>query len=121
MRTIALASALLLVGLPGAACFSDRSPVMPPSETDLCAEAQPGVVRIRDFAFQPSQIRVSRGTRVTWVNCDTDAHTSTADAGAWSSPLLARQASFSETFDAPGQFSYHCQPHPFMTATVIVE
>jgi plastocyanin len=26
-----------------------------------------------------------------------------------------------QRFDTPGVYSYHCAPHPFMTATVIVQ
>jgi plastocyanin len=64
---------------------------------------------------------VRAGTRVTWVNCDPDSHTSTADGAQWSSPLLATGDAFTHTFDAAGDFPYHCEPHPFMTARVIVE
>ena len=82
------------------------------------------VVIIRDFAFDPAQVRVRPGTKVTWVNCDAagqPSHTSSADAGAWRSPLLAPGASYTHTFDAAGDFPYHCEPHPFMTAKVTVE
>lgn len=64
------------------------------------------------------------GGTVTWVNCDDPgqpAHTSTADQGAWSSPSLNPGDVFSRAFAQAGTFAYHCEPHPFMTATVIVE
>ncbi len=28
---------------------------------------------------------------------------------------------FTQTFETPGEFAYHCEPHPFMTGRVIVE
>jgi len=85
-----------------------------------------GVVVIRDFAFHPAELRVPAGTRVTWVNCEREsngraAHTSTADAGRWSSPLLAFQARYTTTLTEPGTFAYHCEPHPSMRGTVVVE
>ena len=82
------------------------------------------VVAIRDFAFRPADVRIRTGTTVTWVNCEpqnVESHTTTADGGAWSSPLLAPGATFSHTFDQVGTFAYHCEPHPFMRATIIVE
>jgi plastocyanin len=79
---------------------------------------------MRNFTFQPGELRVRRGTVATWVNCeraDLDPHTTTSDDGAWSSEFLQPGASFSRRFDEPGRFEYHCIPHPFMRGTVVVE
>jgi plastocyanin len=86
-------------------------------------EGVPGstIVVIHDFAFEPADLRVRAGDRVTWINCDQDQHTSTADAGQWTSPLLAPGDGFTQTFSTTGEFSYHCEPHPFMAGRVIVE
>ena len=35
--------------------------------------------------------------------------------------MLAQGDSWSYTFDEAGEFDYYCLPHPFMTATVVVE
>lgn len=123
IRSRARLASLLAVALGAglASCFSERSTVTPPEE-DLCdGSVRANVVVIRNFSFQPAQLRVSPGTRVTWVNCDADPHTSTADNGAWDSQLLTTGALFARTFDRAGSFAYHCDPHPFMTATVVVE
>lgn len=83
------------------------------------------IVVIRDFTFIPAQVHVRPGTKVTWVNCGTagsESHTSTADAGTWSSPLIATGATYTRTFAAtPGSFPYHCEVHPGMRGTVTVE
>jgi plastocyanin len=79
------------------------------------------VVVIQSFVFGPSEVRVRAGERVTWLNCDTEPHTSTANNGEWASPLLGPGQGFTQTFPTPGQFDYHCEPHPFMTGRVIVE
>jgi plastocyanin len=82
------------------------------------------VVAIRNFEFEPAEVRIPRGTRVTWVNCEepnVDAHTSTSDDGEWSSPLLSQGESYSQVFDDVGTFDYHCVPHPSMVGVVIVE
>lgn len=115
-RLCALAAGVLL-----AACFSERTGVTETPGQDLCASPTASTVQIRNFAFGSGEIRVSRGTKVTWVNCDSEAHTSTADAGGWDSGLLSPKSSYSRTFDQPGRYTYHCAPHPFMTGVVVVE
>lgn len=118
IRTIVVAAALV-----GVACFSERSAA--PSEPigDVCdaAEPPPGVVLARDFGFQPSQIRVREGGSVRWVNCDPEAHTSTADARGWDSGSVPPGAAYTRVFERAGSFDYHCEPHPFMKGRVIVE
>lgn len=114
-----------------AACFSERSaPTAPPGGSGPCdvpidpSTSGSTLVPIRDFAFQASAVRIRAGERVTWVNCEpagSEAHTSTSDGPEWDSGTLAPGASFTRTFPTPGEFPYHCEPHPFMTARVIVE
>jgi len=106
-------------------CFSERT-TAPLAEGECSfpvGEGIPGstIVVIRDFTFEPAEVRVRAGERVTWINCDEDSHTSTADAGAWNSPLMAPGDAFTQGFDTPGELSYHCEPHPFMQGRVVVE
>jgi plastocyanin len=124
----ALAVLGVIVGLTTAglgACFSGREATAPVE--GVCSlplgEGVPGstLVVIRGFAFGPLDVRVRAGERVTWVNCDTDIHTSTADAGQWASQVLAPGDAFTQAFPTIGDFPYHCEPHPFMTGRVIVE
>jgi plastocyanin len=128
----ALAAAALAAGA-AAACFSER----PDGTTGVAGDAEcripvgsdvvgstQAIVAIRDFAFVPAEIRVRPGTKVTWVNCEREAidpHSATSDGGLWDSGLLDPGGTYSRTFDEAGQFPYHCIPHPFMQATVIVE
>jgi plastocyanin len=108
-----------------AGCFSDRDATTPIE--GVCNfpvdENIPGstIVIINRFTFGPNEVRVRAGDRITWINCDVDVHTSTADAGQWTSPLLAPGDAFTQTFASAGDFAYHCEPHPFMTGRVIVE
>jgi plastocyanin len=124
----ALAALGVTVGLIAgvlAGCFSTREPTAP--SEGLCSfplgEGVPGstIVVIRDFTFEPADVRVRAGDRITWINCDPDQHTSTADGGQWTSPLLSPGDGFTQALPTAGEFSYHCEPHPFMTARVIVE
>ena len=77
-------------------------------------------VSIQDFFFEPDQLTVAPGTTVTWVNDGAEPHTSTADDGTWDSGTLQPGESFSFTFDDPGDYSYLCEIHPDMTATITV-
>ena len=119
--------AVAVAGLVG--CLSERVSEPGASLEGCTTELPPEafgstIVIIRDFAFSPAQVRVRPGTRVTWVNCGavgSEAHTSTADANSWNSPLLAAGATYTREFAAAGAFAYHCQPHPGMKGTVTVE
>src|SRR3954471_2307137 len=83
--------------------------------------AQDGAaVTIVDFAFQPASLEVPAGTTVTWTNSGAATHTVTADNGAFDSGRLASGATFSQTFDTAGTFTYHCEIHPQMTGTIVV-
>jgi plastocyanin len=77
-------------------------------------------VSIQDFSFDPDQITVAPGTKVTWVNEGQAPHTSTADDGSWDSGTLKPGDDFSFSFDQPGTYTYHCSIHPQMTASVKV-
>lgn len=112
-------------------CFSESgSQIVDPGSGELCdvpvsaiAGSKKAVIPIFGYAFYPDTLRISAGTEVTWVNCDSragiDAHTSTSDT--WSSPLFANGQTYSRTFGTTGSFAYHCSPHPAMRGVVIVQ
>lgn len=79
-------------------------------------------VNIDDFAFVPTTLTVTAGSRVTWTNLNEEPHTAAANNGSFHSPGMGSQAIYSHTFPAPGGFGfdYFCLIHPFMYATVVV-
>jgi plastocyanin len=77
-------------------------------------------VRIDNYAFVPPTLTVKVGTRVTWTNRDSTAHTATADGGSFDTGTLGKGRSMTIQFNKPGTFSYHCAFHAFMTATIKV-
>lgn len=79
------------------------------------------VISIRDFAFGPAEIRIKAGETVRWINEDIVPHTVTSDDGLFDSGFFASGEGYSRRFDEPGEYPYHCTPHPFMVAKVIVE
>ena len=122
-----VAAALVLASLGIAACFSERATANQTLGTTTCSApsstAGSTVIFIRSFTFQPASVHVKSGGSVAWVNCEPTniEHTSTADGGAWDSGSLAPTAAFVRTFPTAGSFPYHCDTHPSMTATVIVD
>ena len=78
-------------------------------------------VTIQDFKFSPNTLTVPVGTTVTWTNADSTQHTVTADDGSFDSGPLDPGATFSQTFTTAGTFTYHCNIHSNMTATVTVQ
>lgn len=145
-RILALAGlfALALAALAFAACGGDGEEATPSPEPTVQATTPPpqatapatpttavtpeptqapenASVTIRDFEFDPGTVTIRAGGTVTWTNQGPSVHTATADDGAFDSGNLNRGDSFSHAFDEPGTYSYHCTPHPFMTAEVIVE
>jgi plastocyanin len=77
-------------------------------------------VAVQAFVFDSAEITVPAGTTVTWTNNDPVPHTVTDVNQAWDSGLFDQGATFSKTFDAPGEYSYYCIPHPMMIGKVIV-
>jgi len=133
-RLLALAAAgLLVLGL--AACGSDdddsssgdtTATTAAGGSTDTTAAeasdtpAEPTAPVIENFTFVPDPIEVTVGDTVTWTNNDGTTHTVTADDDSFDSGNLDSGATFPQTFDEAGEFSYHCNIHSSMTGTVTV-
>ena len=77
-------------------------------------------VDIRKFAFVPKELTVPVGTTITWTNHDETPHLIIARDKSFASKAMDTDDSFSFTFTRPGDYSYFCTLHPFMTGTVHV-
>jgi plastocyanin len=75
---------------------------------------------IRGMNFGQKRLEISAGTTVTWTNNDPLVHTVTADDKSWDSGAIEPGQSWSHTFTQAGEFAFHCTPHPFMKAVVVV-
>ena len=105
MRTTALA--LLMMG----AVLGAVSP----------AQAAPPEATISNFSFSPDPVAIPLGSTLKWTNADGVTHTVTADDGSFSSGNLAKDATFTHTFNRAGPVAYHCAIHSSMHGTVQVE
>ena len=121
-------TAVLFIGLTSvalAAC-SDNSAgsAAPPAATSQAASQAPAggatAVAIKDFAFDPATATVPTGSKVSWTNSDTTAHTVTFDDGSGDSGNLAPGSTFDQTFATAGTFAYHCTIHSQMKGIVTV-
>jgi plastocyanin len=79
------------------------------------------VVQIADSAFSPATLTISAGDTVTWRNADDRPHTVTSNDGAFDSGNLDEGQGFSFTFTEPGTYTYLCEYHSEMQATIVVE
>ena len=79
-------------------------------------------VAITNFIYEPQEIQVPPGTKVTWTNKDSATHNvqDLSDLEIPISPDLLEGYSFSITYRKPGTYPYNCSLHLYMTGTVKV-
>ena len=77
-------------------------------------------VSIANFAFEPAQITVAVGQRVTWSNDDGAPHGVRFANGMAGQELMLPGETFAQTFAQPGAYEYACSVHPYMTGRVVV-
>ena len=115
----------LIVTEAGAGAEADTAAADEEQADEQAAEETPAAaaaaVNIQNFAFDPDPITVDVGATITWTNNDQAPHTATGDNGEFDSGILETGASFSATFDEAGTISYHCNVHPDMTGTIVIE
>lgn len=80
-------------------------------------------VSISNYSYSPSKLTIKKGQSVKWTNYDSVKHDVMPDNQTSvfaASELLAKNESYTTTFDTVGLFSYHCTPHPYMKGTIEV-
>ncbi len=71
--------------------------------------------------YSPAVFTVVAGSKVTWINLDTTAHTVTSNTtGLFDSGSITTGQMWSFTFTTPGTYHYYCAIHPMMTGTIVV-
>ena len=84
--------------------------------------SQPGIantVTIKDFAFIPKDLSVTKGSAVTWNNTDGVNHQIAIKDGAKEDPIGQGGKTVLD-FPTAGKFDYFCNIHNSMTGTVTV-
>jgi LPXTG-motif cell wall-anchored protein len=101
--------------------LADETEEAPASSPPKAIAAASGGVTIADFSFSPASLTINQGDTVTWVNNGPTPHSATANNGSFNTGILKAGQSASHTFSQAGTFSYYCQPHPYMKATIVVQ
>lgn len=86
-------------------------------------------INLKDISFSPKNVRVSKNTKITWVNKDNIVHTVNTDSHpghnfypAQNSRALKKGDTYAVTFIDAGIYPYHCTPHAgSMKGTILVE
>jgi plastocyanin len=89
------------------------------ASANINSNATGALVSMSGTAFVPNSVAIQAGQVVTWRNEDSFNHTTTSDAALWTATLAPAQT-YVRTFSTPGTFTYHCNIHPAMTGTVVV-
>ena len=116
---------IALMAIALGACSGSSASTAPSATSQAASQAPAGgssssAVEIKNFAFDPAGASVTAGSKVTWTNSDSTAHTVTFDDGSADSGNLAPGATFDHTFASAGTFAYHCAIHSSMKGTVTV-
>jgi plastocyanin len=73
-------------------------------------------------AYAPNPLTITSGTTVTWTNNDSIAHTSSSDTtGVFDSGSIPAGGTFSFAFQSKGTVTYHCNFHPGMIGSIVVQ
>ena len=108
---------------------------LPPNTVDMPLGAGVPGCEEHDACYTPTQLTVSVGTTVTWINSDGSIpHTVTAGwpdsdsigldypgGNGFDSDFMSGGATFEHTFEVPGEYDYYCMLHPWMIGSVTVE
>lgn len=101
--------------------YMDNSIIIPGDTSivsdDLTNKAEV-FVNLQDFSFVPRNIKISKGTKITWINKDSAMHSINSDKEPietyipeLNSELFGKDGSFSFVMDNVGTYPYHCAPH----------
>ncbi len=86
-------------------------------------------ISLSEIKFTPKELRISKGTKVIWVNdeaavhyINTDSHPAHTHTPELNSKAMNKGDNYAFTFTKAGAYPYHCSAHAStMTANIIVE
>ena len=113
-------------GQMGSQCCTGASGERITEETALQIIEEENTIAILNYEFSQETLTIKSGTTITWINLDVVPHTVYSGthenpADFFESGSLRQNESFSYTFNEPGVYVYHCDPHPYMEGVIIVE
>jgi plastocyanin len=125
-RTLPLLAAVLLLGA-AAGCGSsndDNSSSSSSGSSGQSSSTTKGgavTVQMKNIQFDPKNVTVKAGDKVTWENLDTVDHNVVADSGAsFKSDTFGRGGTYEFTPQKAGTIQYECTLHPGMVGKIEV-
>ena len=124
-RIVLLLCAAVALLAAGCGSSNDNSSSSSSATSTPAASSSGGDVAIKmaNIAFDPKDVTVKVGQKITWTNDDSTDHNVTADSGAdFKSKDFGKGATFEFTPDKAGKITYECTLHPNMKgATITVQ
>jgi plastocyanin len=124
-RTLLLLCAVVALAAAGCGGGDDNGGSSSGSSSSTPAASSSGggvAIKMQNIQFDPKDVTVKVGQKVTWTNDDTVSHNVTAQSGAdFKSKDFGKDGTFSFTPDKAGTIKYVCTIHPGMTATLTVQ
>jgi plastocyanin len=135
-RFIIGAASVFIAASAFAGCSAHAEPPATSPMRTTSAPAGP-VINLSSLMFHPSNTTVKAGTTITWRNDEPITHTVTSGRfegidkstglrssqepdGAFEARLAGKGKTFSFTFTKPGTYTYYCDIHQGMNATITV-
>jgi plastocyanin len=123
MRRILLAlGAIAALAAAGCGGSDNGSTSSAPASTAAASSSGGGVaIKMANIAFDPKDVTVKVGQKVTWTNDDSVDHNVTSQSGETiKSDNFGKGGTFSFTPKSAGKITYVCTIHPGMTGTLNV-
>ena len=123
MRRILLAlGAIAALAAAGCGGGDSGSTSSAPASTAAASSSGGGVaIKMQNIAFDPKDVTVKVGQKVTWTNDDSVDHNVTSQSGETiKSDNFGKGKTFSFTPKTAGKIAYVCTIHPGMTGTLNV-
>jgi plastocyanin len=97
-----------------------------PASTAPASGGSTAKVSMKNIAFNPQTVTVSKGTTVVWTNDDSVNHDVTKKSGpgpdfSSGNGNLAGGDTYKQTFNTAGTINYVCTIHPGMTGKIVVK
>ncbi|MBI3626628.1 cupredoxin domain-containing protein [Candidatus Uhrbacteria bacterium] len=107
-----------------------KIPTPPPVKADVAVAPKPATwnVEIKNFQFNPSNLKIKAGDTVIWTNADgaphqidSNPHPIHTDHPELNGSMMSTGQTFTVTLKNAGTYNYHCHLHPSMQGSVTVE
>ena len=115
----ALAAIVVLIGF-FAFAGRDDGPSSRERQDPVVSSSSEVSVDVIDNDYEPRDLTVRPGARVTWTFDGDLPHSVTDAEGSFDSGILGKGAEFTRTFDEPAEYSYYCTLHHAMVGTLVV-